>query len=574
VLAKLTAEERKLRHLEVARALVATGAEPEPIALHFRAADETERAAEYAVRAAASASASLAFDRAAELYKQAVELRMQLGQETRSLVVVMGDALAHAGRGAEAASAFLEASEGATAAEALDLSRRAAQQLLVTGHIDQGTETLRAVLASEGMVLPRSPRRALLSVVLHRLWIGLRGVRFTRHDESEISARQLARIDVCWHAGNGLGMADRIKGVVFQYRSLLLALRAGEPRRIARTLAVYAVALAGEGISTARRVEKLLGAAERLARELSDPYTTALMCGSRGGCDYLWGRFRTGADGCIKAEVGFREHCTNVSWELATMRLWATRSLQFLGDFQRLGRWLPLLLQECRDRGDLYGATSLRVSVMPFVWLARDDAACARQEVDEGLRQWSPHGFHIQHYYALYASSSIALYAGELDAAGQELAQKWPAVKGAMLLRVSAIRVMLHELRGRVALAIAAHRPARRAALLAEVDQCARAVERERLPWADALATLLRAGSAHLRTQNDTCISLLERATGAFDQVDMALHAAAARRWLGALAGGEAGDAMRLSAEHAIRVAGITDVPKTAALLAPAFVER
>jgi DNA-binding transcriptional ArsR family regulator len=571
VLAKLSADERRARHLEVARALVATGADPEPIALHFRAADEPASAAEYTVQAAQRASAALAFGRAATLYQQAVELRTQLGEDPRALEIVMGDALTHAGRGAEAARAYLHAARDAPPAEALDLHRRAAQQLLVTGHIDAGIEALRAVIGSEGLMLPESPRRAVLSILLDRVRLLLRGMGFRRRDQSEVPHRELARIDVCWHAGCGLGMADRIKGVVFQARGLLLALRAGEAHRIVRTMAVHAVTIAGEGASARRRVEKMLLTAERLAQELRDPYATALTAGARGACDFLLGRFRSGAELCTSAEVGFREHCTGVSWELATMRLWTARALQYLGDFQRLGRWLPLVLQECRDRGDLYGATSVRASVMPFVWLARDDVMHAREEVDEALLQWSPSGFHIQHYYAVVSWSSIALYAGDLEAARDELSAKWPRIKAAMLLRVSPIRAALHDLRGRIQLALAARDSRTRAESLREVELHARALERERLPWTGALATSLRAGVAHLRSERDACEALLVRAARAFDEADMALHAACMRRALGMLGSDEPAQLTRLGAEHAIRALGVIHVEKMATLLAPAF---
>ena len=50
---------------------------------------------------------------------------------------------------------------GADAATRLDCQRRAAEQYLVSGHIEPGLEALQAVLSEVGVGLPKSPARAL-----------------------------------------------------------------------------------------------------------------------------------------------------------------------------------------------------------------------------------------------------------------------------------------------------------------------------------------------------------------------------------------------------------------------------
>jgi len=107
---------------------------------------------------------------------------------------------------------------------------------LMGGHIEEGLEVFRIVLETAGFKLANGPRRALLSLILRRLWIRMRGLEFTERKASEIPEAELARIDICWTVAAGLGVVDLIRGADFQSRHLLLALRAGEIYRVARAM--------------------------------------------------------------------------------------------------------------------------------------------------------------------------------------------------------------------------------------------------------------------------------------------------------------------------------------------------
>ncbi len=186
----------------------------------------------------------------------------------------LADALANAGRGPEAAREYLAAAAGATAAEALERRRRAAIQYLISGHIDEGLAELGTVLRAVGIAPPSTPRHAVLSLILRRLRIRLRGLHFRLRQPGEISAWDLTRVDVCWAAASGMGIIDPVRAADFQARGLLLALRAGEPSRIARALVYEACHLFSAGGPGQRRVAKLVRAADRIARQLEDPYVS------------------------------------------------------------------------------------------------------------------------------------------------------------------------------------------------------------------------------------------------------------------------------------------------------------
>src|SRR6185369_14626662 len=116
----------------------------------------------------------------------------------------------------------LNAAKDASASEALELRRRAAEQLLFSGHVDEGVSVLRTVLSSVGLKLAESPKKALLSLLFRRARFSIRGTKFKERTSDQISSEQLRRIDTCWSSALGLGTVDTIRAADFQTRHMLL----------------------------------------------------------------------------------------------------------------------------------------------------------------------------------------------------------------------------------------------------------------------------------------------------------------------------------------------------------------
>src|SRR2546422_334535 len=176
-----------------------------------------------AFRAAAAAEA-LAFDRASRLYRLALELTAPDAPARLQIQIDLATSLANAGRGREAGEAFLAAAEASGASQALDFRRRAAEQYLQSGHLSEGKAVLRIVLESIGMRMPATPQGALISLLLGRAKIRLRGLSYRERDAAAIDPRELLRIDVCRSAMTGLSFIDVIHGADFTARLTLLAL--------------------------------------------------------------------------------------------------------------------------------------------------------------------------------------------------------------------------------------------------------------------------------------------------------------------------------------------------------------
>ena len=287
-------------HLRLAESLEATGqADPELLAVHYQGACRHDKAGHYFELAADSAADSLAFAHAARLYYRAIDLRCvdQGGSRcnTAPLFRRLGDALANAGRGGEAAGAYLAATAGASVAGVLELKRRATMQLLISGRVDEGLAELQSVLAPLGMALPSSPGRSLSLLILRRARLKLRGYGFRRRDRSQLSAEMLTRIDLCWSAATGLSLIDPICGAELQSRGLLFALQAGEPYRVARALTLEAMHLSTAGGASRRQVARLMNVAGPLAEEVCHPHALGLIALAEATAALMLGRSRTRA---------------------------------------------------------------------------------------------------------------------------------------------------------------------------------------------------------------------------------------------------------------------------------------
>ncbi len=568
IIARLRRDLLKEHHQRLAITLEGSGrADPETLAIHYHEADERETASRYYAAAADQAAEALAFDRAVKLYRLALELRPAAGVEGRRLRSQLADALANAGRGGEAAQDYLTAAEGADAVEALEFQRRAAMQLLISGHFDRGLAVLGRVLRAVGMRLPATPGRALWSLLCRRAQLRLRGLRFRQRDASQVAAADLRRIDICWSAIAGLSMIDPIQGAYFQARSLLLALRAGEPYRLGRALAVEAGHVATGGSRTERRTSKLLQAAEQMAQAVANPHLLGLMALMRGGAAYLSGQWKQASEFCDQAEAIFRDSCTGVAWELDTAHNFALWSLVYMGEVAELARRWPVLLKEAQERGDLYAVTTLSTHPMSMVRLADDDPEGAARQLRQAMADWSQQGFHVQHLNALFAQLNIDLYTGQGEAAWRHATEQAPAIARSLLMRIQLTRIF-HRYQHACS-ALAAARGIDKQALAGVAEHDARQLHREKIPWAEALAVLVTAGVAVLRGDRGRATGLYAAAAAAFEGVHMPLPAAAALRRHGELLGGEAGEALIARADCWMKGQKIQNPRRMTAMYAP-----
>jgi serine/threonine protein kinase len=541
--------------------------DPETLFEHYLGAAEQEQASRYADLAAKKATEALAFDRAALFYRRALELA-PVGANRVKLRAELAQALANAGSPAEAAEHYLEAARNIDQAQALDLQRRAAEQLLMGGHIEQGLQVIQTVLSAVGFKLAGGPKRALLSLLLRRLHLKLRGINFVKRDVSEIPKEQILRIDICWAVAAGLGMVDTLRAADFQTRHLLLALRAGELYRVARALNLEAGFTATAGKTGLKRAARLTAVAESLSKESGHPHAIGLFSYTSGLAAFLIGQWQRAAELLSQAEEILRYRCTGVTWEIASTQTFLLSSLIYLGEMREISVRVPVLLSAAEKRSNLYELTDLRTRVN-LLWLLNDDPDEARRQVIEAMGQWTQKGFHRQHYNALLAMAQIELYTGDGLVAWKQVAGQWPTLSDSMILRVQIIRIEALHLKARCALAAAVSGSGDARRLIGIAERLARQIYKEGMKWADPLAALIQSGVASLRNEKLAAISLLSKACAGFDEADMKLYAAVARMRLGQITSGPEGQRLTVEADQWMQEQKIKAPSKITRMLAP-----
>ncbi len=571
IASRLGDDARTGAHDRLARALESSpNADPEVLAVHFRKAGDARKAARFAARAADRAATALAFDRAARLYRDALT-DPATPEVEQSLRLRLAEALSNAGRGGDAAEAYLAAAQH-DSERTLELHRLAAEQFLRSGRTDDAAHTLEAVLAKVGRKLPRTRGGAILAFMVGRAKLKLRGLKFERRDASQVPADILQHIEIC-HSMMPLGMTDPLRGQPFAAWHLRLALDSGVPAKIVRAIGPEIAVVATAGQPSAARVDAYAKLGLELSAEAKDPYAHGLLLGALGIASYCLSRWRKCREYCEACYRVVTDECTGASFEQNAAVLYGMRGLFFNGELAELARQLPVAMKSALERGDVYMQANLSLAMSSsHVWLAQDHGEAVRDHTARAIRAWNYPGVNLQHVQELWSLLSLELYEGDVEAAGRRLAETWPKIAGSMYMRMQVLRMTCHDFRARHALAAAVRcSGSERKAHLAQARQDAQRLGKEKLGWGDALVARIEAAMAHIEGDAAAAIVRLEQAERRFEVADMALHATIMRRQRGVLLGGDEGRVLVSEAEAGMRAQAILRPERFAALLAPGF---
>jgi hypothetical protein len=567
VLSSLSASGMRGLHLRLGAALEAqTDVEPERVAHHYDAAGESGPAATWMERAADRAFDALAFERAAQLYARTVRL-LGVGAQRAHLVRLLGrqgDALADAGRSAEAADAYASAAARAEGDAALQLERKSAEHLLRAGLVERGEAATRRLLARLDVGVPRTTAALVLRLGADRGRLALRGLDFRSRPEPECEPRDLLRVDTCWAMSTALSGANPLLAAYAHSRALRMALDVGEPTRVHRALLVEATQAMVFG--SEQRLQQLR---ERI-RALT-PHASGLAARAMDFFDaihsYFRGQWRESHDRLRELERYLKEECRGVAWELGIVRSYLLASQYLLGDLRGLLPRIDALVEDAEARGDVIQEVTLRMTYTSFAALVRGDPASAHREIARGLARWGREGFTVPHYWAAYSEVETSLYEGAGAIAWQRADALWRRYRRGLSSRIEYLRALTVYLHGRAALACARSVPEERLSRVDFARRAAERLERTSIPWAHAASRLLAAGASVLAEgERATIERALEEAIACCEAGGFRLYEAVARRAL-ALHRGDA--AAVAAAERWLRDAGVQEPARLAYAFAP-----
>jgi serine/threonine protein kinase/tetratricopeptide (TPR) repeat protein len=586
VLAAFGEGQRKKCHRALADVLLReTEPDVDSLVDHLLGAGDRAAAGRFAETAAERADSALAFERAVQLYRLAIELTSTPGPASSprtlrsQLRTRLAEALANAGRSREAADVYAAASHDAVSdapATHADLARRAAEHYLRAGDLAEGFARLRRVLADVSVPYPSSPAAAVATMIALRARLALRGLELKPRPPEARGHAQLARADACWSAGLGHAWVDPIRAASFQARYMMLALDTGEPTRVARALATEASQLgAAGGTDRFGKARALLTRAADMTERSDDRESRAFAQLMGGTVEFYASRWRESLSLCAKAETILRERQSRSEWELMTSHALSLASLAYLGDLRTLRARQTELLAEARQRGNMLAAICLASGIANVRWLAADDPDEAQRRADESLAPWKEDDFRFPQYLHLLACVNISLYRGDAAGAWRRIVSEWPRVLSSMSFQVQNFGVTLRHLRARCAVALltetgsAAPSRWKREGLLFVARRDARHLAVEDVAWAKPLAHTIAAGIAAATGDRARSIEELATAAQAYRSVDMGLHAAAADHERGRAIGGDEGRALLRRAETWMIDEQVSRSERLAAMLVP-----
>jgi hypothetical protein len=481
-----------------------------------------------------------------------------------------GDAWSKAGCIVAAAEAWLSASEGESLRRATELRLRAAERLMRGGQLERGEVLMNEVLHTVGLPsIPKSTTANVAAIVVQRALLKLRGFRFHKREEREIDGAELLRVDAARAAGLALSQIATIRSVAFSARNVRLALRAGEPRRIARALTLESAFRSAAGRDKAAECEALLARARRLVDFARAPaeqtvfvpsaeccvaaFTGNLSCAVQTGTEVLRTYEHIGMDDAVE--------CTMVRTYLAIAH-------GMLGHPQRMREVITGRANAAALRGDRYSAATLaRLEAWALAEMGYVQEACAELQRAREHAPNSGHGLHGAFLVELEAR--LLLAQGEAQAAWALQACSWRGLVRSGVTRIACLAFYAHLSRALAALAVARLRTAEGNTSKKIAKQSAAMLSRIPYPGAAAASASISASLASLRDDMSDARQRLQAAAELYAKEGMGLYAAAAVVRLADLIGGAEASRFKDRAIEQMRERGVAEPHFATSMLVP-----
>ena len=506
--------------------------DPEPVFLHWLGAGNRAKAGVYAERAAARASDVLAFERAARLLREAVDLADSAGDRRRRMVA-LAEALAGNGRSQEAADVYRRAAELPASSAGTEDSAAGKDRLLANAYrlvmqsgrgIDGNPSwnALRARLDGD----EATPRSHPWSRVATRL-LPWRGDGFWRGRGMSASAAE--RFDLDWELSSCEAWLRPANALAPVRRHLRRAVHVGDRFVAFRALVLAATVHSAAGEDGARESRRLL----RAARSVADPgdgRCRAMLEHADGMVAANGGSWRESAEALDRADSQLEGRRHWGAWQHAQALEAGCSVHAWLGDYAWLAASVPRAVQDARSRGDHLLAGFLCLGAPALHRLAADEPAKLREDIALAGVEWNDTMPDMRHYSQALIDTFLLRYEKRDLEADALTRGRWTTLERLGVTGGGMTAVLLQSLRGHGALSMLASGAAtgaQRAGIERELEVAVEFLRRSRVRPASAFALQLEARRAQQRGEHEACAAKKSSAARLFRRLGMAMHAAA-----------------------------------------------
>ena len=573
VTAGLSAARIREIHSRVARAIEIWGVgEPEQLVVHYAEAGDGGRAGETALQAARSAANKLAFNRASDLFRKAIELiHPEDASRRRELYEELGDALSNSGRGGQAAEAYLLAAAASSAWQASTLRRKAAQQLLRSGRIEEGTRLLEQLLAEVGVGGFSSDARVLAKLLWNKSMLRFSTFAVAPANDPVISPEQAQQLETLAAAFREVSAIDMVRGSFLHTQFLRTALKAADPSRILEGMAWEAVHLAlGQGIKAQARVEWFLRRSEDLASQLGTNQALATVKLTRAACYVGLARFREAYPLARDAERLLREHCPGTYWERSVVMSLRYACVELVGSLRELADEAYDRAREANERDDGFSRAFLGVHAHMAQLMRGDSDGALRALAEE--RTHLGKSFSTFHLWVMSRAVDAYNYRREGAHAWEHLLSQWPAFEHTLFYRAQLYYTNAQYLYGRTA--IWAYLDTGSTERLRDARGACAALHKLPRPDAQMYMHLVAAGIARCEEQNARAVVELTAALAIARANGYEMFALYAQSCLGPV---DTAPTSRQTAAEAVKTLasqGVVDPERWVGMYVPGFSER
>ncbi|MCP4873198.1 MAG: serine/threonine-protein kinase PknK [Proteobacteria bacterium] len=511
VTASLPDTVRAERHAALGTALeIADSAEPHTVGQHLRLGGLVEYAFPHLLRAAEQALEARAFDRSAELYRDALDCADNADIDRADAQVGLAEALVAGGRLGEAGEAFEHAAEIAEPHLYEALMARASQAWMLGGHIQPGRDALVPILGPHKPLGPLASIANFVVSLIRSLW----AMNFKSVPEDQVPPEVLRRIDTLWSIASSMTLFDEQSSARIFGRHHLLAFQTGEPIRATRAQIFSAMQMCS---FLPKKADAVLAEVRARLDATPHPELDGFYWVTVGMVQSFAGRFAEALEHMDRGLDLLREHCAGGMFATTIGEQAAGITRLELGRLGELRRTSLVGAQRAVERGN-FSRGAFSAAFLSHVALADDEPERARALLEPVRERLKDHRFHQQHWLVLAAETRRDLYEGRVPEACARWMAAWPEVSESYLLYLKESAIRVRRLRGPLLAADGATKEA-----------CKVAAKLSKAGWPGARGSGAGVRAILLRDDPERCQFQLGTAADFFDAAGMHVDAAACR---------------------------------------------